>query len=163
MRSPRSRATSFSMESWSPWIRKGDLPFSFCKTTCLGALPIYFYAFDLLNRNGELFVNLPIERAPRDCWRACLPRPRIRCACRRYCRRHRDKFLRRCASSVWKVSWANGSIPSTNPASDQAPGSSSARTWSRSSSSAVTSPERAGSMRCSWAFTRTKSSSSSRR
>jgi bifunctional non-homologous end joining protein LigD len=22
--------------NWSPWIRKGDRPFSFCKTTCLG-------------------------------------------------------------------------------------------------------------------------------
>ena len=25
-------------------------------------LPVYFYAFDLLNRNGELLVDLPIER-----------------------------------------------------------------------------------------------------
>ena len=43
------------MENWSPWIRKGDLPFRFFKTICLGALPVYFYAFDLLNRNGELW------------------------------------------------------------------------------------------------------------
>ena len=60
--SPRSRATSFSMENWSPWTRKGGLPFSFCKTTCLGSLPVYFYAFDLLNRDGELLLNLSIER-----------------------------------------------------------------------------------------------------
>jgi bifunctional non-homologous end joining protein LigD len=26
------------------------------------AVPVYFYAFDLLNRNGELLVDLPIER-----------------------------------------------------------------------------------------------------
>ena len=26
------------------------------------ALPVYFYAFDLLNQNGELLVDLPIER-----------------------------------------------------------------------------------------------------
>ena len=26
------------------------------------ALPVYFYAFDVLNRNGELLVDLPIER-----------------------------------------------------------------------------------------------------
>ena len=26
------------------------------------SLPIYFYAFDLLNRNGELLVNLPFPR-----------------------------------------------------------------------------------------------------
>ena len=45
-----------------PSIRKGGLPFSFCKTTCLGTLPVYFYAFDLLNRNGELLLNLSIER-----------------------------------------------------------------------------------------------------
>jgi ATP-dependent DNA ligase len=25
-------------------------------------LPVYFYSFDLLNRDGELLVNLPIER-----------------------------------------------------------------------------------------------------
>ena len=35
-RSPRSRATSFSMGNWSPSIRKGGLPFSFCRTTCRG-------------------------------------------------------------------------------------------------------------------------------
>jgi hypothetical protein len=49
----------------------------------------------------------------------------IPCASHRCCGRHRGKFLRRCASSVWKVSWASGSIPSTNPRAirrvDQAP------------------------------------------
>jgi ATP dependent DNA ligase domain len=29
-------ATSFSMVNWSPSMRKGDLPFSFCKTTSRG-------------------------------------------------------------------------------------------------------------------------------
>ena len=42
------------------------------------------------------------------------------------------------------------------PASDQARGSSNARTWSRSLSSAVTFPERAASMRYSQVFTRNK-------
>ena len=88
MPSPRSRATSFSTENWSPWIRKGDLPFSFCKTTCLASLPVYFYAFDLLNRNGETLVNLPIRTAPRVAGQDRLPRPRIRYASLRYCRRH---------------------------------------------------------------------------
>jgi ATP-dependent DNA ligase len=36
------------------------------------ALPIYFYAFDLLNRDGELLVNLPIERR-RELRRSMLP------------------------------------------------------------------------------------------
>ena len=37
MHSHRSMATSFSMENWLHWIRKGDLPFSFFKTICHGA------------------------------------------------------------------------------------------------------------------------------
>ena len=37
---PRSGMTSFSMENWSPWIRKGDLPFSFCRTPARG--PFWF-------------------------------------------------------------------------------------------------------------------------
>ena len=44
--------------------------FGFARQTLLSAparhlsqsLPIYFYAFDLLNRNGELLVNLPLSR-----------------------------------------------------------------------------------------------------
>ena len=32
-RSPHSGATSFSMGNWSPSIRKGGHPFSFCRTT----------------------------------------------------------------------------------------------------------------------------------
>ena len=50
-----------SMESWSPSIRKGDRPFSFCKTSLSRELPIYFYAFDLLNQNGNLLVNQPLR------------------------------------------------------------------------------------------------------
>ena len=67
------------------------------------ALPVYFYAFDLLNRDGESLVSLAIERR-RELLGGCLPRPKTRCACRRCCGRHRDRFLRRCASSVWKES-----------------------------------------------------------
>jgi hypothetical protein len=64
---------------------------------------------------------------------------------------------------VWKASSENGSIPSTNPVSDQARGSSTARTESRNSSLAVISLLRTGSMRCSSAFTRTTNSSLSRK
>jgi hypothetical protein len=60
--------------------------------------------------------------------------------------------LMRCASWAWKESWANGSIPSTSLASDQATGSSTARTGSRSSSLAVTSRVRRGWIHCSWAL-----------
>ena len=126
-------------------------------------LPSYFYAFDLLNRNGKLLVNCNFPGVA-SCWKIwLLQRPKNRCASRHYCERHRDRFLRRRANSVWKASWANGTIPLTNRASDQARGSSIAQTESRSSSLAVTSPARTGSMRCSWAFTRTTSSSLSRK
>jgi ATP-dependent DNA ligase len=43
-----------------------------------------------------------------------------------------------------------------NLVSDQAHGSSSARTWNKSSSSAVTFPAHVGLMRCSWASTKMK-------
>ena len=67
-------------------------------------LPLYFYAFDLLDQNGGLIVNLPFSRL----CASCLERPacraqRIRCACRHDEKRHQDKFLRRCASSVWNA------------------------------------------------------------
>jgi ATP-dependent DNA ligase len=62
MLSPRSMATSFSMENWLRWIRKGDRPFRFFKTTLSRTLPVYFYCFDLLNRDGETLVSSPIEQ-----------------------------------------------------------------------------------------------------
>ena len=42
MLSRRSMAISFSMENWSHWIRKGDLHFSFFKTTCPGRFRFIF-------------------------------------------------------------------------------------------------------------------------
>ena len=62
MSSRHSIATSFSMENWLHWIRKGDLPFRFFKKTLSRTLPVYFYAFDLLNRDGESLLHVPIER-----------------------------------------------------------------------------------------------------
>ena len=41
-------ATSFSMASWSPWIRKGNLPFRFSKATCCG--PFRFISASLSSR-----------------------------------------------------------------------------------------------------------------
>ena len=70
------------------------------------SLQISYYAFDLLNRNGELLVNLPFS-AGASCWRACLPPIRIPSASFRYYRHRPGKFLRRCANSVWKTSSAS--------------------------------------------------------
>ena len=41
---------------------QGRPSFQLLQNNLSRALPVYFYAFDLLNRNGELLVNLPIER-----------------------------------------------------------------------------------------------------
>ena len=92
------------------------------------SLPIYCYAFDLLNQNGELLVNLPLS-SRREALETVLPHPRIRCACLRCCRHQPGKFLRRFASSAWKVSSGNEWIPSMKQASDSAHGSSAALTW----------------------------------
>ena len=62
------------MGNWSPSIRKGGLPFSFCKNNQSRALPVYFYAFDLLNRDGEPLVDLGIER-PRELLGTVLAEP----------------------------------------------------------------------------------------
>jgi len=49
-------------------------------------LPVYFYAFDLLNRDGEALVSLAIERR-RELLERLLGTPKIRCAFRRCCGR----------------------------------------------------------------------------
>ena len=41
---------------------QGRPSFQLLQNNLSRALPVYFYAFDLLNRDGELLVNLPIER-----------------------------------------------------------------------------------------------------
>ena len=50
------------MGSWSPSISQGRPSFQVLQNNLSHVLPVYFYCFDLLNRNGELLVNLPIER-----------------------------------------------------------------------------------------------------
>jgi bifunctional non-homologous end joining protein LigD len=68
--------------------------------------PVYFYAFDLLNLDGELLVNRSIKRR-RELLDILLPAPEeIRCVCRRYCKRRPAPFLRRYADLAWKASWA---------------------------------------------------------
>ena len=41
---------------------QGRPSFQLLQNNLSRALPVYFYAFDLLNRNGELLVDMPIER-----------------------------------------------------------------------------------------------------
>ncbi len=100
--------------------------------------PIHFYAFDLLSGNAKLLVELPFSRR-RDALENLLTAPKDPLRLSPLLQAPSRRSLRRCANSVWKASWANGTIPLTNPASDQARGSSAGQTWSRSSSSMATS------------------------
>ena len=79
----------------------GKPSFQLLQNNLSRALPVYFYAFDLLNRNGEYWSTCPLNAAA-NCWGACLPRPKTRCACRRSCWPLQDKFLRPCA---WADQW----------------------------------------------------------
>ena len=65
-------------------------------------LPVYFYAFDLLNRDGESLLSWPIERRCHG-WMTYSAHGKTRCACRTAFRHRRDKFSRPCASSDWKA------------------------------------------------------------
>ena len=53
---------------------QGRPSFQLLQSNLSRALPVYFYAFDLLNRDGELLVNLPIERR-RELLGRMLPEP----------------------------------------------------------------------------------------
>jgi hypothetical protein len=120
------------------------------------ALPVYFYAFDLLNRNGELLVDLPIERR-RELLGSMLAAPEdpLRLS----------PLLQASAGEVLEAVRKLGlkgvvgkRIGSTyEPGKRSGPGSSTARTESRISSLVVTFPVPTGLMHCSWAFTKTKS------
>jgi ATP dependent DNA ligase domain len=81
---------------------QGRPSFQLLQANISQSLPIHFYAFDLLNRNGELVVNLPFPRR-RD-WRVCLSPPKIRFGCLRSYRRQLSRSLERYASSAWRAS-----------------------------------------------------------
>ena len=127
---------------------QGRPSFQILQNNLSQALPVYFYAFDLLNRDGKSILHVPIERC-RELLGRIFPKPKIHCGSRRSCKRHPAKFSRLCTSSVWRVSSGKESVPSMSLASAQARGSSFARTWSKSSLSAATSPAHADSTRCS--------------
>ena len=73
----------------------------------------------LFSRN-EKVLNKRFPKVVEALSSACLPPRRIRCVYHRRCGLLRDRFLRLCASSVWKASSGNESLPPTNPARDQA-------------------------------------------
>jgi ATP dependent DNA ligase domain len=102
------------------------------------ALPVYFYAFDLLNRDGELLVNLPIERR-RELLGRMLPEPEDPLRLSPLLRAPSGQVL----EAVRKLGLegvVGKRIDSIyEPASDQARGSSTAPTESRSLSLAATS------------------------
>jgi hypothetical protein len=106
------------------------------------SLPIYFHAFDLLNRNGDLLVNLPFS-SRRELLEDPLAVPEDPLRLSPVLRAQSGQVL----EAVRKLGLEGivgkrlGSI--TNPVSDQALGSSSARTWSRSSHRRLHS-------RCAW-------------
>jgi ATP-dependent DNA ligase len=53
---------SFSTEELVALDFQGRPSFQMLQVTTSQSIPIYFYAFDLLNKNGELLVNLPLSR-----------------------------------------------------------------------------------------------------
>jgi bifunctional non-homologous end joining protein LigD len=140
---------------------KGRPSFQILQNNLSRTLPVYFYCFDLLNRDGETLVSSPIEQR-RDLLHSMFATPEDPLRLSSLLQAPSGEVLE-AVRRLGLEGVVGKRIDSTNPASDRACGSSSARTWSRSSLLAVTSPERAASMRCSWVFTKAKNSSSSRR
>ena len=57
MPSARSMGISFSTENLSPWDSQGRPSFQLLQDSFSQSLPTYFYAFDLLHRNGKLLLS----------------------------------------------------------------------------------------------------------
>jgi ATP-dependent DNA ligase len=107
--------------------------------------PIFFYAFDLLNFEGEELLRTPIEQrreklselfmtpTDRGCLRCFRPRP--------------AKCSKLCKSSAWRVSSESASDQSMNLASGAARGSNAGRIANRNSSLVATCRARADSIR----------------
>ncbi len=141
---------------------KGRPSFQILQNNLSRTLPVYFYCFDLLNRDGETLVSSPIEQR-RDLLHRIVAAPEDPLRLSPLLQASSGQVLEAVRKLGLEVLSANGPVPSTNPASDRVPGSSSALTWSRSLSSVDTSRAHVGSMHCSWASTRRKNSSSLRR
>ena len=80
---------------------KGGLPFSFFQTTSRGRCRSISTPSTCSTATGNRCCTCR-SNAGATCWEGCFPSPRIRCGSLRYCRRHRGKFSRLCASSAWK-------------------------------------------------------------
>jgi ATP-dependent DNA ligase len=142
---------------------QGRPSFQLLQNNLSRTLPVYFYAFDLLNRGGELLLNLPIERrrellgsmltAPKDPLRVSpllrAPSGQALEAVRKLglegVVRETNRFRLRTRRAIRRV--------------DQAPHEPRAgfRHWW------LHFPVPTGLMHCSWAFTKTNGSSLSRR
>ena len=104
---------------WLPGLRPASL--------------VYFYAFDLLNRDGEPLLDLAIERR-RELLERLFPAPEDPLRLLPLLRAPSGQVLEAVRKlGLEGVVGKRDPIPPTNPASDQAPGSSTARTGSRSS------------------------------
>ena len=73
-RSHRWGIISLSTENLLPSIRQGKPSFQILQNNLSRTLPVYFYAFDLLNSDGETLVSFPIE-SRRDLLARMLPTP----------------------------------------------------------------------------------------
>ena len=58
---------------------QGRPSFQVLQNNLSGDLPLYFYAFDLLNRNGDLLLNFPMNVVA-SCWGKIIQCPKTRCA-----------------------------------------------------------------------------------
>jgi ATP-dependent DNA ligase len=116
---------------------QGKPSFQLLENNQLWALPVYFYAFDLLNRDGESLVSLAIERR-RELLGRLLATPEDPLRLSPLLRAPSGQVLEAERKLGLEGVVGNGSLPATNPASDQAHGSSTALTENRSLSLAVT-------------------------
>ena len=137
---------------------KGGLPFSFFKTTSRGRCRSISTPSTSSTATGNRCCTCRSNAGARR-WKGCSPRPKIRCASQRYCERLQDKFLRQCASSVWK------GVIGNRIGSTYEPGERSGA-WIKLRANLEQEfviggdiPEHAASMRCSSAFTRRNGSS----
>ena len=132
---------------------KGRPSFQILQNNLSRTLPVYFYCFDLLNRDGKTLVSSPIEQR-RNLLHSMFATLEDPLRLSPLLRAQAEQVL----EAVRKLG-LEGAVGQTGdsfykPACDGAHGSSSEQTWNKSSSSVVISPERADWMHCSWAFTK---------
>ena len=100
---------------------QGRPSFQLMQNSLSQSLPIYCYASALLHRNGELLVKLPLSRR-RELLEDLLSASKDPLRLSPLLQAPSDQVLEAGASSAWRASSGNESIPSMNQASDRAPG-----------------------------------------